>query len=347
MNLESVTSRYVSGLEDELRAAIPQPANTPEPLTPFYAMLRYHLGWIDEKGNPQGNGGGKRVRPILCLLACEAAGGNYRQALPLAVAIELLHNFTLIHDDIQDKSEERRHHPTVWKIWGEGQGINAGDGMHALAILTLLKLAERNVEPSLVVEANVRLNQTMVSLVEGQFLDLSFEQRMDVTLDQYMSMIERKTAVLIGCAAELGAYVGSADRDAAAKYGQFGRGMGIAFQIQDDILGIWGNTKDTGKPTGDDILQRKKTLPFLYGLQAAAGETKSRLVDAYSAKSVSDEQVREVKDILTDLGAKEYAEEQAKAHYEEALRRLEEAEPQGKAGQDLRLLASALLGRTR
>ncbi|MBI2953520.1 MAG: polyprenyl synthetase family protein [Chloroflexi bacterium] len=347
MDIDSITNRYTAALERDLRAAIPPLAGCPGALTAFYTMLHYHLGWVEASGRPVKHGGGKRIRPVICLLACEAAGGDYRLALPVATAVELLHNFTLIHDDIQDCSVERRHRPTVWKIWGEAQAINAGDGMYALTQLALFRLAELDVPASFINEAAAELNRTLFALAEGQFLDMSFEQRLDVTVDQYLAMIERKTGMLIGAAAWLGAYLASADRELAEHYRMFGHALGIAFQIQDDILGVWGDPKSTGKPAGDDIFQKKKTLPLVFALQTAGAEQLRRLHEIYAAERISKAQTEAVAGLLKRLGAKEYAEDKAKAAHEDALLHLNEAAPLVEAGENLRNLASALLNRNR
>lgn len=347
MDIDAITNQYSEILENDLRSAVPSPEECPDALAGFYEMLRYHLGWSKPTGEPVNSASGKRIRPVLCLLACEAAGGDYHAAVPLATCIELLHNFTLIHDDIQDRSEERRHRQTVWKIWGEAQGINAGDAMYSLALLALLRLSDRGIDPSFVNEAVSEVNKTLLALSEGQFLDISFEQRLDVAIEEYLSMIERKTAALIGSSAWLGAYFGSANLELAQHYRLFGRGLGMAFQIQDDILGIWGDPQATGKPAGDDILQKKKTLPFVFALQAAKSPQRQRLLEIYASDKVSEGQVREVRDLLDQLGAKEYAGDQAKAWHQDALLHLDEAEPSQAAGEKLRELAWALLKRSR
>lgn len=347
MDIEIITGQYADIIENDLREVVPQAGAFSGPLDEFYAMFRYHLGWTSPNGENPGGFGGKRIRPVLCLLACEAAGGDYSRALPIATSIELLHNFTLIHDDIQDRSGERRHRPTVWKIWGEAQAINSGDGMYALGLLALLRLAEKGVKATFINEATIDINRTLLALSEGQFLDISFEKRLDVTIDEYLSMIERKTAALIGSALYLGAYVATNNAAMAEYYREFGRGLGIAFQIQDDILGIWGDPQTTGKPAGDDILQKKKTLPFVFAVETAGPDQKQRLLDIYGAPAVSESQVREATGILDRLGARAFAESQAKAWYESALTQLDNAKPTREAGLKLRTLAEALLNRSR
>lgn len=347
MDVDGIINQYLRLIEDDLRSVVPSVEEATGTLGTFYTMLRYHLGWIDQSSEIAGSEGGKRLRPILCLLACEAAGGDHRLALPVASAVELLHNFTLIHDDIQDRSYERRHRPTVWRIWGEAQAINAGDAMYSLALLALRRLPEIGVDASYIVTAVSELNQTLLVLAEGQYLDISFEQTMDVSLGDYQAMIERKTAALMGSALWLGAYLASNDTEMSEHYRMFGRGLGVAFQIQDDILGIWGDPKETGKTAGDDILRKKKTLPLLFALGAAQDEHRNRLIEIYRSSNVSKATIKEVKEILARVGAREYAEEKAREWYENSLRHLEAAKPEQEAGQRLRMLASALLNRSR
>jgi len=205
-------------------------------------MMRYHLGWIDERGYPAEAEGGKLVRPTLCLLSCKAVGGDRRMALPAAAALELVHSFSLIHDDIEDGDEERRGRATVWRIWGEPQVINAGDAMHGLARLALLRLDEESVPKGKVIRAASILDETCVEFCEGQYLDISHEGRLDINIAAYLEMIDRKTAALMACSFEIGALLGTEDESAVQSFRRLGRKLGLAYQMKDDILGVWGGT---------------------------------------------------------------------------------------------------------
>jgi len=286
---------------------------------PLYDMMRYHLGIADSRGEPTAARAGKMLRPALCLLSCEAAGGQRRQAVPAAAAIELIHNFTLIHDDIEDASHSRHGRDTVWRVWGEAQAINAGDGMFALAHLALHRLLEAGVAAPQVLEAARLLDGATLALCEGQHLDLEFEERLDVTCDDYLTMVSGKTAALMGAATAVGALLGGASEDAVGAFKEFGRRLGLAFQIQDDVLGIWGDAVETGKPAGDDIAARKKSFPVVYVLERASEDDRRSLRRMYSARTVSPEGVAEVLAVLERSGARAASEEAAARHVEEAL----------------------------
>jgi geranylgeranyl diphosphate synthase type I len=351
MSLETFFDRYLPPLEAEMRAVVhtadPRHAN-------LFGMLRYHMGWADAAFNPCQARTGKRVRPVLCLLACEACGGDWEQALPAAAAIELLHNFSLIHDDIEDRDETRRGRPTVWSLWGEAQGVNAGDTLFALAQLALLRLFERTVPATTVVAALRLFNQACVALTGGQYLDIGFEScsplQHTVSIADYLAMIEGKTATPVACACEMGALVATAP-DSVAGPGSsvqrehlrsFGRHLGLAFQMRDDVLGIWGDPALTGKPVGADIARRKKSLPILHGLERSA---ELRALLAQETLSAAD--VHRATELLQGANSREYAERLAQEHHAQALAALEEVNLQGPAAQALQELAQRLLSRER
>lgn len=289
---------------------------------PLYDMLRYHLGWTDDKGVSATTGGGKGLRPALCLAACRGVGGDYRQALPAAAALELVHNFSLIHDDIQDESHQRRHRPTVWSIWGMAQGINAGDSMYALAHLSLLRLREKGVPDRKILEATRILGETCLRLCEGQYMDLAFENRLDIGVETYLEMISRKTAALIETSLHLGALLGCEDAEKVEPFRRCGFKLGLAFQIRDDILGIWGEEDEMGKSSASDLQKRKKTLPVIYAFANAQGEIKGRLMDIYRKPELTPQDVTFVIDVLGSLGAEDYAQKTAGKYTQEGLSEL-------------------------
>jgi len=280
------------------------------------------MGWRDEHGHRCSKESGKFIRSTLCLLCCQAVGGNASQAIPAAAAIELIHNFSLIHDDIEDASHERHHRPTVWKLWGESQAINAGDAMFTLAYLALLRLREKGIADAKIAMCAEMLSLACLELCEGQYLDVEYENRLDITVEDYLDMAAKKTAALFAVSTSLGAYVGSRNSDLVDSFCLFGRELGMVFQIHDDILGIWGMEDTVGKSAGD-INQRKKTLPVAYGLQNSEGATRNRLGKLYSQKSIEGEDIEEVIKILDDLGARNYAENAAEQYYHKALAHLE------------------------
>lgn len=335
--LEPFFTRYLPPLEAEMRAVV---QSTDPRQRALFGMLHYHLGWADAAFNPSHTETGKRIRPLLCLLSCEACGGDWQQALPAAAAVELLHNFSLIHDDIEDGDRTRRGRPTLWALWGEAQAINAGDALFALAQLALLRLAGRGVPAATVVTAHTLLNKTCVALTGGQHLDIGFESREAIPLADYLAMIEGKTAALVACACELGALVAATPEDRRDSLRAFGRHLGLAFQMRDDILGVWGDPAVTGKPAGADIARRKKSLPILHGL--AQSEALRAL---FAQRELTAADVCRAMALLDEAGSRAFAEGLAEEHHNQALAALVEADLQGPAAQALHELAQALLSR--
>ncbi|MBI2958398.1 MAG: polyprenyl synthetase family protein [Chloroflexi bacterium] len=308
----SFLERYRGDIDRELRSVID--GN----VSPLYAMMRYHMGWTDERGNAKTSGGGKAVRPALCLLSCEAAGGDREKALPAAAALELLHNYSLIHDDVQDDDRERRHVPTVWAIWGKPQAINAGTAMRMLASMALKRLDERGIPLEKRVRAQELLDGTTLRLIEGQCLDIEFETRLDVTTADYLKMIAGKTAALIACSLEMGALLATDDHLRVAGFREVGRNLGMAFQIRDDMLGIWGSEQETGKPMGSDLRRRKKSFPVVYALDRTAGEQKQRLLAIYQKESPDEADVLVAREILERVGAEDSTRQMTQAYCDEA-----------------------------
>jgi geranylgeranyl diphosphate synthase type I len=335
--LRSLAARYYPELDAELRNLL---APAGELYSDYYNMLQYHMGWLDIDLQPVQGYSGKRVRPLLCLLCCASAGGDVRQALPAAAAIEALHNFSLLHDDIEDNSDTRRGQPTVWKLWGMPHALNAGDGLFALSHLAFSRLPERGVPAELAFAVRQVFDQTCLTLTHGQFLDMRFETRLDVTVDEYMTMIEGKTAALIATASYLGALLGGASEASASCYWELGRHLGLTFQVRDDILGIWGDADVTGKSTSSDIVTRKKTLPVVFGL-----ERSEALRDLYASDRLPPEKVAWVVQTLEELGAREMAEAVATEHHHKAKQALRASKAAGQAGEALRELSMQLLSR--
>ena len=310
---------WLPKLEDEMKAVL---HNDETAVAPHYNMMQYHMGWLDEDFQPVQVPAGKRLRPMLCLLACAEVGGDPSQALPAAAAIELLHNFSLIHDDIEDGDEMRRHRATVWKIWGVPQAINAGDGMFTLAYAALQRLTRLGVDSGVTLAALDTFTSTCLALTEGQHLDMDFEQREQVTADEYLRMIQGKTAALISAAVAIGARIGGASTDQTAALQKFGQSIGLAFQIQDDILGIWGDPAVTGKAAGNDILRHKKSLPLLHALEhAQAGQALQDLMQG----EFDAEQLPQAMNLLEKAGTRAFVEDQLVHHHNGAVGALDEA----------------------
>ena len=285
---------------------------------PFAALLAYPLGWVDPDLQPLADPtvAGKRLRPALCLLICEALAGDHRPALAPAAAVELVHNFSLVHDDIQDESPLRRGRPSVWQRWGTAQAINIGDALFALAQLALTDPS--SVPPILVAEAITQLNRTCLRLVEGQYLDLALQTGGGATFEAYQSMIEGKTAALIECAAHLGARYGGADPTRAARFAAFGHQLGIAFQLQDDVLGVWGDPALTGKSADTDLQTRKQALPAILALRRT-GPDADRFRRIFLARDeMTAEQASTAVGLLDALGIRAEAEQLVETAYDRA-----------------------------
>jgi len=341
MELQEVFGRYLSDIDTELRASLRDGGS----LAPFYGMMRYHLGWVNERFQPASADVGKRLRPTLALLCADATGGDYRVALPAAAAIELVHNFSLIHDDIEDRSNERRHRPTVWRLWGEPHAINAGDGLLMVARLALHRLVDQGVAAERVLALSRSFDETCLALCQGQFLDMSYEERTDVTVEMYLEMTGGKTAALISYAAYAGALLGSDDPRTADGYRRFGRELGLAFQIVDDVLGIWGAPTVTGKPAAEDIVSKKKSLPVVYAFEKARGQRRKALEEVYDKPSLDAADVQRVLELLHEVGARSYAQRMAEVYRDHALAELPPVEEGNTAQEGLRVLARYLVER--
>ena len=321
--IQNTLLRHQQAIDTALHAAFERTHGlTGSSLTAFYGQLQYHLGQVDADFSPTKNNSGKLLRPTLLLLAYEASGAwglandpvphsNYlERALPAAVTVELTHNFTLIHDDIEDSDAERRHRPTVWKLWGVPQAINAGDGLFSLARLILWDSITKGVESDIAVKLGKLLDFACLVLAEGQYLDISFEARQDISVALYIDMISRKTAALMACAAEMGACLGTRDTETIARLSSFGKAIGIAFQVRDDVLGVWATTAELGKTPAGDVYRRKKSLPVLHALEQANAHDKQTLHTIYQQEtSLTEEQVEDVLAIFERTRTKAYCQQ--------------------------------------
>jgi len=333
---------YLTALETELRALVvsPDPA-----YDAYYGMFKYHLGWTDTNFIPTKTDTGKRIRPLLCLLVCEAACGEWHHALPIASAIELVHNFSLIHDDIEDCSDERRGRAAVWKVWGLAQGLNAGDGMFMLARLTLDQMSRRGMSTDKCAQVNLEFDATTLKLCHGQFLDLNFESRLDVTIDEYLKMIRGKTGALLSASAKLGAIAGTDDSKLIDAFARFGENIGLAFQMTDDILGIWGDPAITGKSAATDILSKKKALPAIIALRHP--QHGAALRDIYTQPTLSSTDVKHVLEILDAVNAREQTQQRAHEYQATALAALDATGLDNPAMHRLREIAESMTRRVR
>ena len=314
--LPGMFTRYKSWIEDELGRAVPESDGAD-----VHLLQGYHLGWLGQDGARAlgGSSQGKALRPTLCLFACEAVGSSFDRALPAAAALELIHNFSLLHDDIQDQDLERRHQPTAWSLWGVPRALVAGDAMHSTGDLATLRAEEEGVSAGVVLRVSGILTDSYLAMIEGQCLDLQFESRTDITTDEYLHMIACKTGALIRCGLETGALLADSDEPTVRAFGTFGDGLGRAFQIRDDYLGIWGDEATLGKATGNDIRRRKKSYPVVFALERAAGAALNDLQRIYGQEELEEDDVQRVLAILDEVGAREHSQEVTEAAANRAL----------------------------
>ncbi|MDN5749879.1 MAG: polyprenyl synthetase family protein [Pseudonocardia sp.] len=304
-------------------------------------VVRYHLGWTDADGAvADGVEGGKALRPALALLSARVAGAPAAVAVTAAAAVELVHNFSLLHDDLMDGDTQRRHRPTAWTVFGRAAAVLAGDGLLALAAEVLLE------DPSAAAATATRsLLAATGQLVAGQSADLQFEDRMDVSLAECLQMAAGKTGALLACSASIGAQLAQADPYVVARLGAFGAEVGLAFQFVDDLLGLWGDPATTGKPVLADLRCRKKSLPIVHALTSdtAAGK---RLDGLYSQpEPLTEDQLHEAAAAVEDAGSRAWAEAECDRLLAEALRHLESIGQPGSAVDELAGLAAFVVRR--
>ncbi len=338
MSLAATFEHWLPQIEAEMQDIVANawPGMPPESRT----MLLYHLGFADADGADMRINAGKRIRPVLALLSCQACNGDAQAVLPAAAGIELLHNFSLIHDDIEDGDALRRGRPTLWKRWNIALAINAGDTMFALSHLAFQRCADRGAAPEAVLRALRVFDETNVHLTVGQHWDISFEKRASVTAAQYLDMIAGKTAALTAAACGIGALIAGADARMTAALTEFGRSLGLSFQLQDDVLGIWGDPAVTGKGDGD-LARRKKTLPVLFAAE------RDEVVRAlyFGNTPLTAAELGDLRSRIEASGAREHTEEASAAAYAQGAEALESLSD-GVHRATLLALARSLLGRS-
>ncbi len=281
---------------------------------------RYHMGWADKNGHDISATEGKRLRPTIAMLGADAVGGEIHLVLPAAIALEYIHNFSLIHDDIEDRDRFRHHRPTIWVVWGESTAIVSGNSMLKIADHAARALLDLGVELPTAIRAQRLIVEAYLLMIEGQFLDISFEARDDVTVDEYLFMIERKTGALIEASLHVGGLVGANGKShvqAAAGLRRLGYEFGRLFQVRDDILGVWGDD-ETGKPVGGDILNRKKSLPAIHALSNATGAAAKTILAIYRKPELTDRDLQSVLEIMDTLGTYDFCNSISERHWSTA-----------------------------
>ncbi|HEY9152618.1 MAG TPA: polyprenyl synthetase family protein [Anaerolineales bacterium] len=335
MSLKKYTEIMLPVIESELKHQV---ARLDEPsLRPFHEMLTYHMGWTGEGAGSEATG--KRLRPLIVLLVTASYISKWLRAASAAAAIELVHNFSLVHDDIQDNSDKRRGRTTVWKKWNMPQAINVGDALFVISNQAIMDLS--NEYPAEIVVKTARvIHNACLDLTRGQYLDMAYENRNDLSLDDYWKMIDGKTAALISACTQFGAILGGVDDATIEQYRVFGRDLGLAFQVQDDILGIWGDEALTGKSAASDLVEGKNSLPILYGISL-----KGKFAQRWVASAIRPDEVAEVAQLLVNEGAREYAQLEVERLTNQALSTLEKINPKNEAGEALVELTHKLLNR--
>jgi geranylgeranyl diphosphate synthase type I len=285
----------------------------------MYEMVRYHMG-LDGSGSS-----GKRMRPLLGLLAYASITGETAPALPGAAAVELGHNFSLIHDDIEDGDRERRHRATLWTVHGIPQAINTGDAVFVLSRIALHRLTELGFSDAKVLRLMRLFDETCLALCEGQYIDIwTGEHDITMTVDLYFDMIGRKTAALISASIEAGALLATDDEEVISRYRKFGWALGLAFQLNDDVLGIWGREQATGKEPSD-LAKHKKTLPVIHAMEHAAPGDRAHIEALYAHPDPGPAEIAEAMAILDRTGSQDYTRAQARHWRDEAIAQLDAA----------------------
>jgi geranylgeranyl diphosphate synthase, type I len=323
-------------IDPDLRAAVDSlPASMRQ-------IAGYHFGWWNERGEPVEADPGKSIRPALALLSASAVGSDPEAALPAAVAVELVHSFSVVHDDVMDGDLTRRHRPTVWKTFGRPAAILAGDALLTLAFDVLASSRSPGAT-----QAARMLSAAVQDLVDGQSADLAFEQRSDVSLDECVRMAERKTAALLGCSCALGGLLANGSAEQVERLRGFGERLGLAFQFVDDLLGIWGDPAVTGKPVYSDLRNGKKSLPVVAAL--GSGTPAARKLAALFTReaSLADADLFQAAELVEQAGGRAWSRAQADQQLRTAIRHLAAVLPEAQAGKELGALARYVVLRDR
>lgn len=288
-------------------------------------IIRYHMGWLNKNFQKESSYKGKRLRPILCSLVCKLTGGNLEDSYPPGIALELTHNFSLVHDDIQDKDLLRRGRETVWSIWGIAQGINVGDAMIALSHRAILDSHLSYDKKCKMINI---LDNAIFKLCQGQFLDVTFENRDDVSIEDYLLMVQGKTCSMFEASTGMGVIVSNRE-ELFNEFVSIATNLGLAFQILDDILGLWGDPKVTGKPVGSDLRQNKKTFPIIYGIKEFPN-----LREIILKRDKTDKEIEYIISALDNYGIKDRCQRDARTYLDNARRIIEDL-PLGRSEKEI------------
>jgi geranylgeranyl diphosphate synthase type I len=286
---------------------------------PLYKMMAYHLGWVDELGEPSHRTPQDRLRGAVAFLSSRASSGNAGSGNAVAVAIELLFNFTLIHTDIQEGNPDRMSRPALWWVWGPAQGINAGDGMHALARLVILNQADTGVDPVAISGELKILDTSALQFCEGAYMDTVFQERLAVGVEEYLSMVGSISGSLVAGAAQIGFNAGnSTDEKLAGGLTTFGRDLGVIWRLQEDHAAIWG-TESMDEGAQGRLISKKKTLPVVHALETAEPSTRRELGNMYAQRVIDPANISHLREILDQSGSQEFTEQKISDHTDSAF----------------------------
>ncbi len=290
---KSQLEQYSLLVDDELRRVVAQRD------LPLYSMMGHQLGWSPD---PEVRGHSmQRSLGSLCLASCVSMGGDVEDALPAAAAVELVQNFCDIHDDIQSGRVERSGRESVWWKWGPAQAINAGDGMHALARMTLLEMMDRGFDSEIVFEAIRVFDRASLATCEGRFMELEAQERLDVSSDAYLRMASLRTGAIFACAAEFGALVSGADADVRGRFAEWGASLGVAIQISDDLKQIVDALEEYGAPS-DDMMNKRKLYPVVWSFEVATPQQRRQLGDFYFKRVLEPSDARSLARLVDCIG---------------------------------------------
>lgn len=339
-HLTEVFSKYHSQVDSTMQIEFPSDN------TKINTMLKYFLGWVNPNGYPTNKPiSGKALRPILCILACNAAGGDVQKAIPAAIPLELIHNFSLIHDDIQDKDKLRHNRPTIWALWGNPKALVAGNNLRVIADITMNNLIRTGLTVNKCLKLNYILNQACLEMIEGQYLDIKYEGHTCLTTELYLEMISKKTGALISSAIKIGASLATENQDKLNAFNDFGKFLGIVFQITDDILGIWGTEAKTGKAVGADIIRKKNSLPIIMTATNTTKINQKKIISIYNKQSISKSDLNEILNIMEETKSKQQCMDLAEIYCAKALSSIGDISMTEKSRKDIESVALFLTKR--
>lgn len=310
--------KFFKRYNEEINKALKDEIN--DRLNPIYETHKYYMGFDNNQEQAE-NSVGKRLRPSLVMLSSDAVDGNHEVALLIATALEYVHNFSLIHDDLEDRDKIRHHKPTIWTIWGESAAIISGNGMLKIADNIMGRLADvNNIEPSFILKLQIEMASSYLKMMEGQYFDIAYESVSTITTSEYLNMIELKTGALIQSAMYLGSITKNlpfGNPSVSGHMKSIGHELGRVYQIRDDILGIWG-TKATGKPVGADLIRKKKSLPIIHALNNPSREIRTKIRRFFSTEIIEGNDVENILNIMDRIGTYQYCQSLAQVHWNKA-----------------------------